>query len=145
MKPRVSRIIWTDWPALFCLMLIPGIWIVVAAYPLIHSSATFGPFEILFVAGPISLVAALVLAWRIVRIFRLFARGRRLRAVIQLVKIVRDRGRLEFLYELDGQSVESWTPIHKSKRVLDLRPQQEVEVLVDPARPKDAIVAHLYV
>jgi hypothetical protein len=65
--------------------------------------------------------------------------------VIQSVRIVRDRGRLEFVYELNGQAVKSWTPIHKSKRVLELRPLQEVDVLVDPARPKDAIVAHLYV
>ena len=145
MKPRVSRIIWTDWPALLCLLLIPGIWIIGAAYPLINSSAKFGSVEILSVAVPISLVAALVFAWRVRRVFRLFAHGRRIRAVIRVVRIVRDRGRLEFAYELDGQTVESWTPIHKNKQVLELRPQQEVDVLVDPAKPKDAIVAHLYV
>jgi len=145
MKPRVSRIIWTDWPALACAVMIPVVWLIGAAYPLINSSARFGRAELLSVAVPISLVALLMLAWRINRVFRLFSHGRRIRGVIQAIRIVRDRGRLEFAYELDGQSVVTWTPIHRSKRVLELRRLQEVEVLVDPARPKDAIVAQLYV
>jgi hypothetical protein len=145
MKPRVSSIIWTDWPALSCAVSVPLVWIIGAAYPLINSSARFGPRELLSIAIPVSLLAALMLAWRINRVFRLFSHGRRIRGVIQSIRIVRDRGRLEFAYELDGQAVVSWTPIHKSRRVLELRRLQEVDVLVDPARPKDAIVAQLYV
>ena len=145
MKPRVSRVIWTDLPALSCALSIPIIWVIGAAYPLINASADFGWQDMLAIAIPITVAAALVLAWRIRRVFRLFTHGRKLRAVIQLVSIVRDRGRIEFTYELEGQTVESWTPIHKSKRVLELRPRQQVDILVDPARPKNAIVAHLYV
>ena len=145
MKPRVSRIIWTDWPALLCAVSIPVVWIIGAAYPLINSSAQIERFEMLSIAVPISLLAALLLAWRINRVFRLFSHGRRIRGVIQSIRIVRDRGRLEFAYELDGQAVISWTPIHKSARVLELRRLQEVDVLVDTARPKEAIVAQLYV
>ncbi len=45
------------------------------------------------------------------RVRRLLPAAEAVKAVIRLVSIVRDRGRVEFTYELEGQTVESWTPI----------------------------------
>ena len=58
--------------------------------------------------------------------------------------ISRDRGRLVFAFVHNEQLVQTWTPIHKCKQVLALRPGAEVEVLFDPDRPTHAIVKHLY-
>jgi hypothetical protein len=145
MKPRLSKIIWNDWPALFFSIAIPGIWIIGFMFPYIRRGAQFGAVEILTVALPLSVLACGFLVWRIVRIQRLFAHGRRIPARILDIKIVRDRGRLEFAYDLDGRTFCSWTPIHKNKQTLALYPNQEIEVLVDVSRPTTAIVHHLYV
>ena len=66
-------------------------------------------------------------------------------ATITKLAIVRDRGRLEIEYEVEGRRHESWTPVHKNKRVMALEPGKPVAALVDPARPDRAIVRDLYV
>jgi hypothetical protein len=139
MTPRLSKIVWTDWPALFCAIAIPMIWLICGAFPLIRPGA-----KLLALASAISLAAGAALAWRIARIHRLFARGQLARARISSVSIVKDRGRIEFDYELSGKLFTSWMPIHKNRDVLAIRVGQEVDVLVDPASPATAIVRHLY-
>jgi len=97
------------------------------------------------IALPFSLLAGGCLIWRIARIYRLFSRGKLVRAQITRVDVARDRGRLEFAYDIGGHRVSSWTPVHKNKQVEALAVNQEVEVLVDAANPLNAIVRDLYV
>jgi len=144
-RPRIGSIIWTDWPALFCALAIPGIWLISLLFPLIRRGATFGTFEVLTIAAPISVAAAGCLIWRIARIHRLFAYGRLSLGRVTSLRIARDRGRLEIEYDFEGQRHRSWMPIHKNKRVLALEPNQNVQVLVDPACPDKAIVRELYI
>lgn len=113
--------------------------------PFFRRNTQFGPIEVFSVALPLSLLAGGFLCWRVARIHWFFARGLRLPARILDLRIVRDRGRLEFAYNLNGRTFCAWTPVHKNRQVLKLRPNQEVEVLVDPDRPTKAIVYHLYV
>ena len=72
----------TDWPALFCLISIPGAWVVGYAFPFMRQGAQFGAFEMLAVALPLSLLAAGFLLWRILRIRHLFTRGAQVRGFI---------------------------------------------------------------
>lgn len=144
MKPRLSRIILTDWPALFLLIGIPGIWLCGFAFPFVRRGAQFGAFEMLTVALPISVLAAALFLWRVFRIRYLFARGEPAPAYITRIRLARDRGRIDFLYEFAGQNYESWTPVHQNRAVLALREHQQVEILVDPAHPSRAIIHHLY-
>jgi hypothetical protein len=144
MKPRLSKIIWTDWPALFCAFAIPGIWIIGFVFPYLRHGAQFDTTAALTVALPISVIAGGFLLWRIGRIQRLFALGRLVPGLVLDVRIIRDRGRLDFTYKLDGNRFRSWMPIHKNKQTLALPPNQEVEVLVDASRPSRAVVRHLY-
>jgi hypothetical protein len=145
MKPRIGSIVATDWPALFCLMSIPVIWLLCAQLPFVRRDSSFGAFEVLAIAVPFSLLAGGLLAWRIVRIHRLFARGHVARARIKRVDVVGDRGRVEFEYDFGGVRMSSWTPVYKNKLVASLVVNQEIEVLVDPTNPGDAIVRELYV
>ncbi len=145
MRPRIASIIGTDWPALLCLISIPGIWIIGFLFPFVRTGASFGSFEMLAFALPISLMAGGLLLWRIARIHRLFSLGRLVSAQVTRIRIVRDRGRLEFEYDFDGLRRSSWMPVHKNKRVMALAPNQQVEVLVDPTDPTNAIVRQLYV
>lgn len=144
MKPRLKRIVLTDWPALFCLISIPGAWVIGFAFPFARREAQFGAFEMFTVALPLSLLAAGFLLWRILRIHQLFTHGEQVRGFITHIQLARDRGRIEFLYEHDGRRHVSWTPVHQNRDVLALRIGQEVELLVDTTRPTKAIIRHLY-
>ncbi len=145
MKPRFGSILWTDWPALLCLMCLPVIWLISAQLMLFRRDGSFTARDALMIAVPLSLVAGGLLVWRIVRIHRLFARGQLLRAQITRVDLAMDRGRIEFVYDFGGHRVSSWTQVHKNKQVEALAVNQEVEVLVDTANPLNAIVRDLYV
>jgi hypothetical protein len=145
MKPRLGSILWTDWPALLCLMCLPVIWLISAQLVLFRRDGSFTAREALMLAVPLSLVAGGLLVWRIVRIHRLFSRGQLLRAQITRVEVAMDRGRVEFTYDFGGHRVSSWTQVHKNKQVEALAVNQEVEVLVDAANPGNAIVRDLYV
>jgi hypothetical protein len=145
MKPRLGSILWTDWPALVCLMCLPIIWLISAQLVLFRHDGSFTAREALMIAVPLSLVAGGLLAWRIVRIQRLFSRGQLLRAQITRLDVAMDRGRIELVYDFGGHRVSSWTQVHKNKQVEALAVNQEVEVLVDAANPLNAIVRDLYV
>ena len=144
MKPRLGSILWTDWPALLCLMCLPVIWLISAQLVLFRHDGSFTTRAALTIAVPLSLVAGGLLVWRIVRIHRLFSRGQLLRAQITRIDVALDRGRVELAYDFSGRRVSSWTTVHKSKQVEALAVNQEVEVLVDAAHPATAIVRQLY-
>ena len=145
MKPRFFSILWTDWPALLCLMVIPVIWLLSAQLPFVRRDSSYGAFEVLMIAVPVSLLAGGCLIWRVVRIYQLFARGQLVRARITRLDMSGDRGRLEFAYDIGGRRVSSWTPVYKNKQVEALSLNQEVEVLVDLTHRDNAIVRQLYV
>ena len=145
MKPRLGKIVLVDWPALFCLLSIPGIWLIGLAFPLLRTGAEAGGRGLLAVAAPISLVAAGFLLWRIGRIHRLFRKGVPAKGGVTHVQFSRDRARVEFVSELKGQRFGSWMPLHQSREVLALRVSQAIEVLVDEAEPSRAIIRHMFV
>lgn len=145
MKPRLKKIVLTDWPALFCLMGIPGIWVIGFVFPFFREGAKFGRVEMLTIALPLSLIAAGFLLWRVARIQMLFRRGAAVRGHITGIRLARDRGRVEFCYEYRGERIESWMPVHQNLEVLALRVSQEIDLLVDATRPRRAIIRHLFV
>ena len=51
MKPRIGSILYTDWPALFCLMGLPVIWLICAQLPFIRREGGFGMAEALAIAA----------------------------------------------------------------------------------------------
>lgn len=144
-KPVLKKIVLTDWPALFCSISIPGIWLIGFVFPFLRRGAEFGRDEMLTIALPLSLLAAGVLLWRISRVQTLFRRGAVVRGAITRILLARDRGRVEFRYEFDGERFDSWMPVHQSSEVRALRESQEIDLLVDPSRPRRAIIRHLFV
>lgn len=144
MKPRIFSILWTDWPALLCLVCLPVIWLISGQLMFFRRDGGFTGGDALMLAIPLTLVVVGLLAWRILRIQRLFSSGQLVRAHITRVDVVWDRGRLEFSYDFAGRRVSSWTPVYKTKQVRALSVNQEVEVLVDSANPVNAIVRQLY-
>lgn len=132
MKPSVRAIIWNDFPALACALGIPIAWAVFVALPIFKYN---DPNDLLFFvpfAAIVSLVLGGLLFWRIRRVFYLFAHGIEVPGEITWLHIVSDRGRLEFQFDLNGSLVQSWVPVHKSKRVMSFVVGQPVRVLLHP-------------
>ena len=145
MKPRLKKILLADWPAILCFIAIPSIWVIGLIFPFLRQGARFGRVEMLTTALPLSLIAGGFLLWRVTRIQTLFRRGAVVRGYITRIRLVRDRGRVEFRYEFNGERLESWMPVHQSPEVLALRESQKVDLLVDAIRPRRAIIRHLFV
>lgn len=142
MSFSIRKAIWTDWPALAAAVGIPIFWGIHIAFPYLRPGTQSSPPIILPIVATVGL--AILLLWRIRRISNLFAAGRTAVAQVLLLSISRDRGRVEFAFEHQGQLVRSWSPVHKCKPVLALKQGDVVEVLFDPARPTHAIIKHLY-
>ena len=138
----ISNTLRTDWPALAAAIAIPVFWLIHFTFPYLRPQSEGSP-PVAIAASATVLFAAL-LTWRLRRVARLFAKGSAAPGRVTRIAIARDRGRLEFEFEHEGQLVNSWTPIHKSKAVLKLCPGETVDVLFDPDEPTTAIVKHLY-
>ena len=142
MRFSLATTIVTDYPAFASAIAIPIFWLVYFGFPYLRPQSEGSPPIVLAVST--SLVCAIVLIWRVQRVSQLFASGRSAPGRVTRVAISRDRGRLEFSFEHNGDLVHSWSPVHKTKAVLSLQPGDSVDVLFDPNRPATAIVRQLY-
>ena len=144
MKPSLRAIIWNDWPALACSIGAPKIWAIFLVYALVQRPLAPDPYFVFLSA--ISTAALLgVIAWRIWRIYDMFARGIELPGQITFIRLAKDWGRLQYAYQFGGNPASSWSPVHQTQRVLSLQVGQQVQVLVDPMNPGRAILKELYV
>src|SRR5262249_61433105 len=115
MKPGILSILWTDWPALLCLMCLPVIWLISGQLVLFRHDGGFTGSDALMVAVPLSLLAGALLAWRIARIQRLFSRGQLVRPQLTRDGVARGRGRLRFASEFGGLRLHSCALGHKKR------------------------------
>lgn len=141
MRYSPVRVIWNDWPALASSLAIPITWIIHFGFPYLHRGAV--PFPLGFPIG-VSVTLTALLLWRINRVGWFFARGVAAVGVITDLLIAKDRGRLEFEFEVRGKRVRSWMPIHKTRAVMRLSPGDRVELLYDENEPARAIVRCLF-
>lgn len=141
MQYSLRKLVWNDWPALASFMAVPIAWAIHFGFPLIQRGPAPLPLWLPAVAS-VALVAVLV--WRIRRVNWLFTNGMPVVGVITDLLIARDRGRLEFEFEVEGKRVISWMPIHRTKSVLSLSPGDRVDLLFDETKPTRAIVKALY-
>jgi hypothetical protein len=140
MKYSIRKTVWTDWPALAAAIGIPIIWIIHFLFPYLRKG---DPLPWSFP----TIISALLLAtlyWRVQRVARLFSSGMVIPGHVTRLSIAKDRGRLEFRFEFDGQRIDTWTPIHTTKAVQSLKQGSPIEVLADRTQPKRAIVKSLY-
>jgi hypothetical protein len=142
MKPSIRAIIWNDFPALASAIGIAMVWVLYFGFPLLKGIEREG--YLLLIPGIATPLLFLVLAWRIQRIKAIFAKGVEARGNITAIRLVKDRGRLEFAYVYGENSFHAWLPVHKTKRVLGFQVGQPVVVLIDAANPNSAIVKELF-
>ncbi len=103
--------------------------------------------------GPViffyALIAGIVIgipltAWRVSVIQKLFERSLETPGKISGLSFSRDRGRVEFTYVFEGKNYTSGSSIMKNKRTERLLPGSQVTLMVDPQKPKNAMIRDLY-
>jgi hypothetical protein len=153
LQPKLGRIVWSDF---FSLLLVVGpiaswaIYVATAFGLVFHSrysgsEVTGRDPAVLFVALGITLVCVPLLVLRIRRVKMLFANGRVVPAEITAVNFVRDRGRVDYRFSLDGMERTGWSALHKNARTTSLSVGQRVDLVVDPANPKHSLIADFYI
>jgi hypothetical protein len=73
-----------------------------------------------------------------------FASGRAASGVIDSLRFVKDRGRVEYRYEQNGQAYRSGNAIMKNRRTRSLARGQTVTVYVHPSNPERAYLEEIY-
>jgi hypothetical protein len=142
-SPSLVRLIDTDYIALGAVLVPLVMWCMYAVLLLTGSGQA--PGGIFFIAAAITVIAALVLLWRYRTIAGVFADGIEVPATIHNAAFFRDRGRLEYVYTIQGEKYLGGVAVHKNRRTAALRPGEQVVVLVDPDHPKRAFIRDLYV
>jgi hypothetical protein len=96
------------------------------------------------VAGLVTVLLLLMLAKRISRLKRILQTGSKLIATVTDVAFFKDRGRVEFHYIHDGEDIHAGTAIMKNKETEAIISGAQIEVAIDPANPKKALIVRLY-
>jgi hypothetical protein len=89
-------------------------------------------------------VCAPLLLWRVSAYRQLLSFGRIVEATITSVWFDKDRGRVEFSYQFEGQQLATGNPVMKNKATKALRQGERVQLAIDPENPKRAVILHLY-
>jgi hypothetical protein len=154
-KPSIIRIIQSDYLALI------GVLVPLVSLIMYISVAYFGYFPgfrgrdpiqgtegapVFFYLFIIGLVLGLPLAfWRIRAIQQLFSKGMEVIGQITNISFYRDRGRVEYSYSHAGQAYSGGNAIMKTRKTQQLRPGNQIVLLVNPDEPKRALIRDLYV
>lgn len=140
MQLSLQKILWNDWPALALAVAVPIIWIIAVAFPHIRPGAAFSST----IAIVVSTACVFLLVARILRFKSIWNSGAVTDGRVVAVRIIKDRGRFEYEYEVEGAKIIAWRAVHKSKHVLSFRPGDPVTVAYDPNNPKRSIVRELF-
>jgi hypothetical protein len=153
-RPSVFRIVQTDYTASLCAIFPLVIWVMYGLLvyfkvipdlrgrdPLTSADAPFF-FGLAVVA---TLLGIPLLVWRIRTIQTVFARGVEVRAQITNAFFYRDRGRVDYIYDYQGQTYQSGNAVTKTGHTKFLEPGHEVILVVAPENPKKAFIREFYV
>lgn len=150
--PRISRALNAD---VITLAIFAGVGLIWGLYFLVDGSYLVPPWRSAsddIVTGSGFLKAAVVvtvlllplLAYRIHTFMSAFQSGQLYRGRITDVEFFRNRGRVSFTYEVNGEEIRAIAPVMKNARSKALSVGQEVDVVVHPVNPSRAFVLDLY-
>lgn len=136
-----------DYVALLCVVVPLANWGVFVALavgwvPADNDAARMQSF-FLVLAIVSSLIGLPLLFWRLRVMIRLVRLGVPVSATVSHVWFSRDRGRIDFSYTYQGESFSTGVALSRTETTEGIRVGQRIEVLIDPANPKRAIVPHV--
>ena len=92
----------------------------------------------------LTVILFLLLLRRISRLKRILRTGPRVQALVTGISFVKDRGRVEFRYVHEGRLHDSGCAIMKNPTTEALTKDEQIEVAIDPANPKKALIVELF-
>jgi len=153
--PSTGRILKNDYGSLLMLIVIGVMWVLAIAggyfgllpqprgARLIEISSTMATI-LLTLAVVITMLFGSLASKRISSIKRVLSSGPEVKGRIQDIAFVKDRGRVEYEYEYNGQTYQAGNAIWKNKETRQLQAGGEITVIVDPDKPSRAFIASLY-
>jgi hypothetical protein len=101
-------------------------------------------YDFLAFVASVTVVAIVILAWRIRLFYSIFDEGIEAPATISNITFFRDRGRVDYIYTIQGEKFSSGNAIHKVKQTRSLQVGEQVIVMVDRNNLKRAFIRDLY-
>ncbi len=141
-KPTLWRIFQTDY-----LTVVSGTFILVmwGFYLFFNFVQPGGLATPLFYASiVVTVVGAVVLAWRIRLIRSTFEDGVEVEGAVVSVGFYRDRGQVTYAYEVNGERCQSTNAIMKERFTTQLKPGQKVTLIVSRDNPRNAFIKNMY-
>ncbi|QDU93639.1 DUF3592 domain-containing protein [Lignipirellula cremea] len=149
-----SRILKNDYFSLLMLLFIGGVWMMAIGGSIIgalpeHQGEPFEvniPLVVLLVV--IAVVVTLLLGWlarqRIGDFKRIISSGPEVQGRIQSIHFFKDRGRVEYDYQFEGESYHAGNAIWKNRETTPFREGDAITLILDPDKPSRAFIAALY-
>ena len=153
MNVSIKKIIKSDYSSLLSVIIPIVSWVIyldVAHIGVLHNLFSRGrtvgdPYVFLLMAICSTLIFVPVLIARIVTIKNHFKNGVEVDGTITSIFFYRDRGRIEYEYELDNKPYNSGNAIHKSKFAKSLKEGQKVRLVVKKDKPNKALIREMYI
>lgn len=139
----ILQVMLTDYGAMVSAIGIFALWGFLAFDVVSNSGRPGGTW--LYIVIALTPICLGVIFWRLGHIRSLFENGREVQGSLTQVSFFRDRGRITYIYSINGERYQSSSMVSRSRRTAKLGPGQDVLLLVDPDKPKSAIIRELYV
>jgi hypothetical protein len=149
-----SRVLKNDYPSLLMLMAIAVAWAFLIGGAVFDRLPTkqgklveVGPAAMIVIAIVVVLVTFMFgfLAWRRVSdIKRIVESGPEVQRQVTEIWFIKDRGRVEYEYSVDGKSYSSGNAIWKNAETSAIQVGDTVMLIVDRDKPSRAFIASLY-
>jgi hypothetical protein len=142
-QPSLIKILTIDYAA-FLGWLVPvamwGLYIGLVIFENVESD----DFTLPMIFAAITIVALVVLVWRIQVFNTVFNDGIEATATISNVSFFRDRGRVDYVYTHQGQKYAGGNAILKVRQTRALQVGEQVIVVIDRNNPRRAFIRDLY-
>jgi low affinity Fe/Cu permease len=143
-RPSLIKIITVDYAAFLAFIFPIVMWGMYIVLRVLDNEPKPSLFSLPVIFGIITIVAIIVVVWRIQLINSVFSDGIESMAKLDNVFFYRDRGKLEYIYIYMGEKYRSSNAVQKCKYTRDLQIGSEMVVMVDRNHPKRAYLRDLY-
>ncbi len=140
-RPLFLRVVQNDYIALVA-FLFPIVFWAVYAFDIVLGERSWPEF--VYVALVVTVIGFLVLMWRYWQILSAFTQGAETSGIISRISFFRDRGRVDYVYIWYAEKYASGMAVTKTKRTRVLREGQEITLMVDSGRPRNAFIRDLF-
>ena len=141
-SPKFGRIIWTDY-ATFLATIFILLSVAALIYDRFIQSLSFSK-ELPYITAAICVVGIPVITWRLRLIVSAFEYGWEVEGDILDISFFRDRGRVSYIYTVQGVRYQSGNAIMRNRVTRALQPGQKVVIVVNRDNPKNAFIRDIY-